>query len=364
MNHQNNRTLLTVILFLASVVAIFPQGSLTPPGAPGATMKSLDQIEPRTPISSLPFPINSPGSYYLTKNLSVSSGNAITIAVSGVTLDLNGFTLSSTTASAAGSGILMFSPLRDITILNGHIRGSVTQSGGTYSGSGFAYGIVFSGASAPGNTLISRVSVSGCLNDGINVGASYSTVVESSTVQTVGGTGIIATAIKGSSALECGGIGIVGNQISDCWGDSVLNDGIYGTVVQNSYGSSAGATALNGQAFYGIFAFSASNCYGAATTGVGLFATTANTCYGTTGGGSSPVINPGLRATNTFNCYGVASGNVGLFASIAVNSYGVCTGGGSAGLTTTIAIGCSGTGSVPISATHQYFCGSGPAVYP
>jgi hypothetical protein len=40
------------------------QGSLTPPpGAPAPTMKTLDQIEARTPISSAPFTISAPGSY-------------------------------------------------------------------------------------------------------------------------------------------------------------------------------------------------------------------------------------------------------------------------------------------------------------
>src|ERR1700722_17008335 len=42
----------------------FSQGSLTPPGAPAPTMLTLSQIEPRTPISSLPFNITRPGSYY------------------------------------------------------------------------------------------------------------------------------------------------------------------------------------------------------------------------------------------------------------------------------------------------------------
>jgi parallel beta-helix repeat protein len=72
----------------------FSQGLLTPPGAPGPTMKTLAQIEPRTPISS-PVTITNPGSYYLTTNLTVPAfGSAITINAENVTLDLNGYTLS------------------------------------------------------------------------------------------------------------------------------------------------------------------------------------------------------------------------------------------------------------------------------
>jgi hypothetical protein len=71
----------------------FAQGSLTPPGAPAPTMITLQQIEPRTPISSVPFTITTPGSYYLTTNLYSPSGNGITVSANDVTIDLNGFAL-------------------------------------------------------------------------------------------------------------------------------------------------------------------------------------------------------------------------------------------------------------------------------
>src|SRR5689334_14686480 len=70
------------------------QGSLTPPGAPAPTMKTLSQVEPRTPISSLPYTITNPGSFYVTTNLNYSgAGNGITVSSGNVTIDLNGFTL-------------------------------------------------------------------------------------------------------------------------------------------------------------------------------------------------------------------------------------------------------------------------------
>src|ERR1022692_511095 len=108
-------------LFLTRTAG-FAQGSLTPPGAPAATMKTLTQIEPRTPISSVPFTISTPGSYYLTTNVTATTSNSIFINTNGVTLDLNGFTIASTVSSAAagGAAILLGDALNDITILNGH----------------------------------------------------------------------------------------------------------------------------------------------------------------------------------------------------------------------------------------------------
>src|SRR4030095_15547433 len=109
----------------------------------GPTMKTLTQVEPRTPIPSAPFTINSSRSYDLTNNMSVSSGDAITIAANSVTLDLNGFTISSTAPGATGTGILISGNPRNITISNGFIEGAVIRSGGTFSGNGFANGIFF-----------------------------------------------------------------------------------------------------------------------------------------------------------------------------------------------------------------------------
>ena len=84
---------------LSTATLAIGQGSLTPPGAPTPTMKSLDQIEPRTPITYDGYYISSPGSYYVTTNLTGSvygvpgSPYGIYIASDNVTVDLNGFTL-------------------------------------------------------------------------------------------------------------------------------------------------------------------------------------------------------------------------------------------------------------------------------
>jgi len=91
-------------------------------------MKTLDQIEPRTPLKSADFPltITASGSYYLTENvkLTADSSTGITINTSNVTIDLNGFSLIGPAAlSITGDGIVCISDAAaNITISNGGLQ--------------------------------------------------------------------------------------------------------------------------------------------------------------------------------------------------------------------------------------------------
>jgi len=360
----------------------FAQGSLTPPGAPAAMMKTLDQIEARTPISSAPFTITKPGSYYLTTNLTLSgvggSTNGITISASQVTVDLNGFTISSTAASATGIGILIGADLQNITIMNGSISGSVTDSGGLFSGGGFDSGIFVmfdenntNTAGLPVNTRVSNVSISGCRSFGMALGL-FATFVDSCNVRTVGGMGIYASTIRNSMATDCGSYAIYCYQVFDSQGQSVGNgsgitafylaQGCYGTstsghgvdseqIAQNC----SGTTTASG--FIGLYTDTAINCYGVNNNGLGLRAIgsainchgigasglesdgSAENCYG-----RASTNGVGLSAINASNCYGYCpAGNfgTGLFANEANNCFGQDDENG-IGLSALVAIGCQG----------------------
>ena len=130
-----------VLLFVVAVVCVVPvalAGSLTPPGAPAATMKTLDEVEARTPISSIPSTISASGSYYLTQDLgpAVQDTDGITILASNVTLDLNGFAVigAGKTTGSSGHGIRINGFYYNVTIRNGTIRDWREQGIYSYSG--------------------------------------------------------------------------------------------------------------------------------------------------------------------------------------------------------------------------------------
>lgn len=118
-------SILMIVIFAASLQTSIA-ANLTPPpaaisnGIPVASMKTLNEIEPRTLISSLPYTITASGSYYLAQPLvCTSSVDGIDIQISEVKIDLNGFSLAG--VSNAGDGISISVPCNNITVRNGII---------------------------------------------------------------------------------------------------------------------------------------------------------------------------------------------------------------------------------------------------
>ena len=121
-----NITLKLVVVIAASAIMVLISikaggGNLEPTAPPGPTMKTLDEVEPRIPISQADIPktIDTPGSYYLIEDVS-SAGTAITITVDDVTIDLSGFALVGP-GSGTNYGIYM-NARSNVEIRNGTVQ--------------------------------------------------------------------------------------------------------------------------------------------------------------------------------------------------------------------------------------------------
>jgi hypothetical protein len=155
---------IVLVLFTTAglqIPSVHAQGSLTPPGAPAPMMKSLSQIEPRAPISSLPFNITNAGSYYLTTNLTgVSGQEGVSVSCGNVTVDLNGFALLGVSGSLSGIYFAGSGTYTNVTVRNGTIS--------DWGGSGVdAYSVGY-----PRNLVFENLTLSANGGDGIQTEAS------------------------------------------------------------------------------------------------------------------------------------------------------------------------------------------------
>jgi hypothetical protein len=117
----NTRVIGAFMLGLIGPVAIpflSHAGDMEPPGSPASTMKTLEQVEPRTPIhnSDLPMTITSSGSYYLAEDIPAANGG-ITVNASNVTIDLMGFSF----CGGGASAVYVDASAKNVTVKNGTV---------------------------------------------------------------------------------------------------------------------------------------------------------------------------------------------------------------------------------------------------
>jgi hypothetical protein len=207
MNEIERRTLLGAA-GIGAVAALSKAGPLTPPaGSIAPTGRTTEEIynkippiggsDGRTPIDTGPFTIASPGSYVLTGNLS-GSANVLVIVADDVTVDLNGFTITSTSTTAAA--VVINGTLENITVRNGNVFGGLI-------------GINVVGLTT--GVLIEDVRVSSAKTGGIVMGNSIARDCVIRRCE-ISNTGVTTTAADGSLGIS--GITITGHscRIEDC----------------------------------------------------------------------------------------------------------------------------------------------------
>jgi parallel beta-helix repeat protein len=238
--------------FFAQSISLFAQGSLTPPGAPAPTMKTLDQVEPRIAInatntpgdSDSVFKITQPGSYYLTSNMTgVASKHGIEIAASNVTIDLNGFTVQGVAGSFDGitnNGVA----INNIRVFNGVVAG--WGQDGLQADNGFnqhferihARGNGAAGFIVDDNGLVESCTASS--NGAIGIRCGQNTVVRSCAAYGNTSTGIFL--LHGAVENCTSGTNLLGfstgaaTTVTNCTARDNTNDGVSvsnGSVIQN-----------------------------------------------------------------------------------------------------------------------------------
>ncbi len=191
---------LTAIVY--SRVPAFGQGSLTPPGAPAPTFKTLSQIEPRFPIADYQTNLTIPGSYYLVTNIfsGTNLNDAINIRtnVHDITIDLNGFAIINTNGAGSSSPVgVRISEGTNVVIRNGQIIGFDRG----VRAEGLFYGVVCE------NLHVHNCRRAGIEGNGVVGDGAQTIAVRNCVIEGMDGTGEAASVtVDGVTLLNCSAV--------------------------------------------------------------------------------------------------------------------------------------------------------------
>ena len=259
-------------------------GDLDPPGGViTPTLKTLDEVEPRTPMNLTNTPgdadsvykITTPGSYYLIGNLKGISGKyGIEITASNVTIDLMGFHISGVPGTLDGIRTTAFD-LESIAIRNGTVQG--WAGNGIYlplSKNCRIEGVRASNNATAGIRTGQNTVVSGCVsfnNTFAIISGLACTITECTAYQNSGWAieGAVGTIISRCTSYENGTQGIVINAgtVRDC---TLRSNGLHGIL---AYASTVTNCNIASSAQAGIWASNncillANNCTDNGTDGI------------------------------------------------------------------------------------------------
>lgn len=224
------------LLVLAALAGVARGGPLDPADPPSST---LPQIEPRIPISQLPFTITDEGSYYVTRSLSGTSG--ITVLSDNVTIDLNGFALVGPGGGGtAGISVPNF-PTQNVIIKNGLVEfyDVGISAGAAVSSRIEGVTVRYYAANGTGVQLGSTSVLEDCIIDGIGTAGTGVNLGARSVIRECS---VIGNRFEGVRAFESAIV--EHNQIVDNGSFSVAYDGIYvaqdDVTIRNNHLANAG----------------------------------------------------------------------------------------------------------------------------
>src|SRR5262245_27053413 len=183
-----------------------------------AASPSIRADEGRIPIFQ-PTTITSSGSYVLTRDITVASGNVITIQASDVTLDLNGKTLQNT--SASNVLIAIDTGASTVRVKNGKLLGGST-------------GIANIAGAGPILLDVEKFALLNQGSDAISLGIAGEVSISDCSFRNVGNNGVVIT-----SALSTSTAHIVRNAFSNVDNRVIIASGLRTAAVLNNVISDA-----------------------------------------------------------------------------------------------------------------------------